>query len=180
MATLLLIACTSASQSSVSSPTARVDADATLGCDTANITSDRPRPKRGKRDVVIGPVHLVSIRRFGRYPKRHFRADEGGDYSGKVPLVLGSETRLRLAVARRSRSHASLTYASRIRGKPRVRKGDSVLDFEACDAVQSVWPGAILVDGPQCVPLHLYIDDAERPEKLRVAFGRGTCKSKQN
>lgn len=137
-----------------------------------------PGPRGG--DVDIGPMRLVSIRRFGRYRRgKYLPAEEGYHFAGKVPLLLESGTHLRWAVARRSRRHAALSYGRRRSGAPKVRKGDSVLDFEACDSATSFWPGAILVDGPQCVTLHFYVNDSEQPEERRIAFGRGTCRSRR-
>jgi hypothetical protein len=152
------------------------EVDERLGCGTA-IPSDRDDGRRGKRDVVVGPVRLVSIRRYARYRRSKFRPSRRrGDFSAKVPLLIEQGSSLRIAIGPRARRRAALTYAPSARTARRVRGGHSALEFNACDdAALSFWPGGFLVHGAQCVPLRLWVDGAETPRKLRVAFGRGTC-----
>lgn len=154
-------------------------AKATLPCATATGAGDDRGRGPTKSDIVVGPPELVSIKRYARYPRRHFKPKRDRDFSAKVQLTIASGARVRLAIAPRWRRHTSLFYADSTRKARRVKGGHSVLDFQACaDAERTFWSGGLKVDGARCVRLRVTVNNADT-RTLRIALGKGMCKSRE-
>ena len=74
---------------------------------------------------------------------------------------------MRIELAPVNRGHAWLSYK-------RAKHPADVLDVVACSGVKyTVWLGAIVVDGPQCVRLRVI--HRGTTAILRIPFGRGAC-----
>jgi hypothetical protein len=127
-------------------------------------------------DVVVGPAVLQGARARARDNASMYMRAHGRDPTAKVPLILRPKTRLLLAIDKRDRRGAGLTYRERTRGARRVTDGYPALRFESCWPDQRTgWPGGFILDGPRCVRVLLWVNGADEPVRRTLRFGRRSC-----
>jgi hypothetical protein len=130
-------------------------------------------PVKG-RDVEIGPLTILFVRRTVRQQKAAFSGD-----GWKLPVTLIADTTATLSVPRRIRSRVGLifTLGTQARVWRRgVRAADSRVRFEACAGegapARTGWPGGIVAAGRRCVTLRVQVAGAGEPIERRVPLGK--------
>ena len=135
------------------------------------------------RDTIRGPFALVtSASTLRRLRGESYRPRRGRDAGVKLPVALRAGHRATLRVSPAQRRHAALTFTDRTRGARRVAEADQTVVFEPCAADAPAfsggvvgpitgWAGAMLVSGPRCVRLQLWVD-GERSRDIRLPLGR--------
>jgi hypothetical protein len=138
-------------------------------------------PGPGRADVLSPPVRLMSLDRFARHPRRHFRATRERDFFAKSPLIVDAGATVRLEIPRRDRAHVSFAYGlgGGTSAASRVEDGaGALLVAGTCQGGRPTgWPGSVVVDGARCVRLTVRATTrvAAPPATVRIPFGRGTC-----
>ena len=166
--------------------TARAAADPGAGAPVVDCAShvepSLERFMRG-RDTVRGPFALVtSAGTLRRLSGESYRPKRGRDSGAKLPVALRAGHRATLRVSPAQRRHAGLTFTDRTRGAHRVAGADQTVVFEPCAADTPAfsggvvgpitgWAGAIIVSGPRCIRLQLWVD-GERARDIRLPLGR--------
>jgi hypothetical protein len=131
-------------------------------------------------DVVVGPFAFAGLRRAAnRRAFERYRTGQG--YLVKAGAALRAGTRATLAIARRARGWASLSYGrSRARD---VSDGDPAVRFHACSrdepafsytgpvGITTSFAGGFLLSHRGCVPLEVRVH-GHRPVRARIPFGR--------
>jgi len=108
---------------------------------------------------------------------------DGGLGIQKYVTQVDGDERVWLAVARASRSTASLIYDplrwdGDIDDRLPLDAGDSVVRFDACGnpSGYTQYNGGLLVDGPACVTFEVYVGDSTEPPLIHVVpFGVPAC-----
>jgi hypothetical protein len=135
------------------------------------------------RDTIRGPFALVtSASTLRRLRGESYRPRRGRDAGVKLPVALRAGHRATLRVSPTQRRHAALTFTDGTRGARRVADADQTVVFEPCAAGAPAfsggavgpitgWAGAMLVSGPRCIRLQLWVD-GERARDIRLPLGR--------
>ena len=177
-----LAACGGADGEAAARPVADPGAGApVVGC-ASHAEPSLERFVRG-RDTIRGPFALVtSASTLRRLRGESYRPKRGRDASVKLPVALRAGHRATLRVSPAQRRDAALMFTDRTRGARRVADADRTVVFEPCAADAPAfsggvvgpitgWAGGMIVSGPRCVRLQLWID-GERSRDIRLPLRR--------
>jgi len=136
-----------------------------------------------RRDVIRGAFALVTVERdMPRLSRASYRPRAGWLAGAKLPVGVRAGHKAELRVSAAGRDHAALLYREATRDANRIDDGDVAVVFEPCRAdapafsggtVGSItgWAVALIVTGPQCVRLEVWVDGTRRPDIL-LPLGR--------
>ncbi|HEV2812110.1 MAG TPA: hypothetical protein VGW10_02560 [Solirubrobacteraceae bacterium] len=105
----------------------------------------------------------------------------------ELMVVLEAGQRATVALPGNEQERAAFVYTSRAveteragaAGIHRIAEGDAAVTFEACEVGPTNWLGGLVVAGPpRCLPVHVWVDDAEEPllTHLPIATGDRPCR----
>ena len=124
------------------------------------------------------PVPLVLVGGRSFTPAAAVERTGGAKYAALVAAGHSA----RIALSRRARAGAALTYADSAHGARAVADVVRVVRFERCSSAGaksrsggrrvSLWSGFILTSGPRCVRLKVWIDGSSRARRARIPIGR--------
>ncbi len=136
-----------------------------------------PRAFASRDNLVIGPLAMVGA---GRSTSPATVEEFGGQ---KYPALIRPRHTVTVAVSGPEGS-ASLFYASGggVLTERRVRDGHRKITFRPCGPRRAqsdvngdpvtFWSGFVLVSGPMCVRLKVWIDGHRKPRREHIAVGR--------
>jgi hypothetical protein len=147
-----------------------------VGCDFA-IFGVGPRARNWKEQaVVVGPVAFVGLRL--QTDKKQFQPVQGEYQPVKVPLQIGPDP-VTLRVVPSDRNYLSLLYDRakwKDSGLYSVSDGDVETTFVPCrDEKTTTFAGGLIVVGPRCASVDLYIGNAQVPRRVDLPFGLRNC-----
>lgn len=136
--------------------------------------------REGLRRILADPASDREERVFQRAVER---TPPGSYEAPQVPVRVAAGEQATLSVGGGQRSSVALIPAGRDGegegegvGDPhyRVADGEPAVTLRACSSAATQFPVRVVVAGARCVELSVSSPGRE-PERLRLAFGRGTC-----
>jgi hypothetical protein len=131
------------------------------------------------RNLVVGPLALTGARGTPAWASTF--------HGNKFPLLVKAGHRVTLALSERTRRFAGLAYGPLPQGDVRVRDAHRVVRFIACRSDEpsgstadgeavTFWSGGVLSTSPRCVPVLVWIDNAESPRRVVIRLGVARCR----
>jgi len=138
-----------------------------------------------RRNLVVGPLVLSG----GAYTDAATVRQFGGN---KFPLLVKAGHTVTVRVAKPAQALAGLAYGPLPQGENTLRDTYDAVTFEACAPGEpsreysdegpsgsyadgenvTFWSGFVLTKRPACIPLEIFIDDEETPQRVGLALGR--------
>lgn len=134
------------------------------------------------RDIRVGPVVFVAAREYADQPPEVFApvTEDGYRRGNKLLVIVDEDTRVLLVVPPEARETVALGYGTwRVHHLTEadspftVAQGEPAVIFQECRPRPggTQFDGGLLVAGPQCVPLDVYVEGASLPERVTIGFG---------
>jgi hypothetical protein len=131
--------------------------------------------RRNPGTIIVGPVAFPNIFAASSRESASTFAPRRGRYPAqKVLLVLARNTTVRLVIPADERRRLRLLYdpgAWNPTGNYRLSEGNESTVFHAC-ATETQFNGGLIVAGPQCARVLVYVARQARPLAARLPFGR--------
>ena len=141
-----------------------------------------PAGTPGPRDVTVGPITFVGLRRLASAPQDRFEPLA----TVKVPVLIEARRVVTVAVPRPHRAYLSLLFRTGSGekigdGVPAVtykacRQNEKAFSYDGTVGPRTGFAAGFIVAGARCVPLRIWIAGRERPLHVRASLGAGQCR----
>ena len=128
-----------------------------------------------RRNLVVGPLAMIDAGTFT--PPSVVRRVHGN----KFPLLVKAGHTVKIEVAAAARGFAALGYGPLPQGEITLEVAHPSVTFIACargapsgstaGGPVTFWSGGLVANEPHCVPLDVYVDGRDTPQRVFVELG---------